>query len=260
MRRRRMPGVAMNVKHATLIAALIFLPIVGARAETDPRAILQASVTAMGGAAPFTSDATGTITITEGSTTRSGTLRTRTRGLKESNDTIDAQTHEERIYNDGSALERQGDLTRSLSKELAAGTSSSQFPLVALQALLAEPDNVFEYVGREAVEGRQTNHVRVRNTFSSRPDLQPMSEVTARDLWIDTSTRLPVKLALRRFDGRGGTYAVPVAFVYSDYRSVGGKLFPFHVEQNLNGTPYASIAITSVTFDTSVSDDVFDVR
>ncbi len=133
-----------------------------------PRALLEASVLAMGGSVPVTSVATGTVTITAGSEVRGGTIQTLTRGFVETNETIDtANRHEECVYARGRAAEKQGASRRRLQMELAVTSQSANFPLVLIANALNDPETAYEYVGADTADGQPAHHLRTWKTFAS---------------------------------------------------------------------------------------------
>ena len=98
------------------------------------------------------------------------------------------------------------------------------------------------------------NHVQVWNTYASQPNLQFLSPFSYREIWIDAKTGLPL------YSIREGTRAMPstaAETVYSNYQSVGGVLYPFQVSRSLNGTPWMTISIASVSFNAGLTDSTF---
>jgi len=229
-------------------------------ADTDAKAILQAAAAAMGGDAPTSSDATGQITITEGGATRSGMIRVLTSGVNKTSEILEANQHEEHIYNDGAGAHKLGEIVRELSIERSLSTYAVQFPLILIQRLLENPDTAYEYMGAESVDGVSGDHLRVWDTYASRPELVDLAQVSMREFWIDPASHLVNKIAFSRWNGRGAVFPIPTEARYSDYRSIAGKFYPFHVERTLNGSPWSSIQIDSVTMNCTVPDGAFSLE
>jgi hypothetical protein len=71
---------------------------------------------------------------------------------------------------------------------------------------------------------------------------------------------MPLKVAFKRFFGRGATYPIPCEVAYSDFRVVSGVAYPFHIEHILNGTAWATIVVNSVVVNAPVAADAFIVQ
>lgn len=229
----------------------------------DPKAIsiIQSAVNAMGGANPNDSSASGTVTITAGSETDSGTITILTRGSTQSVEQIATGNGTQKtVYSNGLANDSNHIAAKnSYSLELAASSQSTVFPLPMLSAILSSPDSALLYVGLENINDVACNHVQVWNTYASQPDLQFLSPFTYREIWIDAKTGLPMKIAYSIRDGSGAVPSTAAETVYSNYQKVGGVLYPFQVSRSLNGTSWMTISITNVAFNTGVTDSTFSI-
>ena len=143
---------------------------------------------------------------------------------------------------------------------MAASSQSPNFPLPLLVATLSNPDFALEYVGQETLDGLTVYHIRFWNTYFSSLRLQYLSEFSVKDLWIDAASGLLTKLSYDQREGGGATPRIRVGASYSDYRDVGGVLYPFLIKRIYNGTPWATIKITNVTLGASVSDADFQIE
>ena len=229
----------------------------------DPRALvlLQQSLAAMGGVVPADSVATGTVTITAGSKTDTGTIRILTRGLSQSVEEFDLPDGKwSDIFSGGLGAHKAADKLEEQSLEWACSAQSASFPLVLISSFLNNPDSAFEYVGLEESGGAKLHHIRITNTFASNAKLKHLSEFSIRDLWLDAASGLPRRLSYERRAAGGAEPRIPMEVRYSDFRTVAGILYPFRIEKDFNGTPWATIKVSSVTFSTSLTDLVFAVR
>ena len=231
--------------------------------QRDSQAVqlLSQAVAAMGGNAPGSSLATGTIDLVEGSLQETGRIRIATRGLIETREEI--QTNRglrARVYAKGLAAKVSGFERDTLTLEMAASSRSPNFPLPLLGATLSNPDFALEYVGQETLDGLSVHHIRFWNTYFSSPRLQYLSEFSVKDLWIDAASGLPTRLSYDQREGGGATPRIHVGASYSDYRDVGGVLYPFLIKRIYNGTPWATIKITNVTLGAGVSDADFQIE
>jgi hypothetical protein len=231
--------------------------------QRDPQALLllQRALAVLGRTVPADSVATGSVALVEGSKSESGTIRILTRGLDQSAEQI--QTPDESrsiVYSQGRGNRIDNSGTTAFTLELAASSQTPCFPLVLVATALNNPDYAFQYLGLEPLGGAQAHHLRVWNTFSSNTKLQRLAEFTAKDLWIDAASGVPLKLSFTERPGGGAASRIPVVVFYSDYRSLGGVLYPFRVDKSFNGTPWAKITIAQVAFNTGLTDADFPVQ
>jgi hypothetical protein len=226
----------------------------------DPTAIalLQESVGAMAMSAPSDSSATGTINVVEGSTNQSGSISIQTRGTGESAEIINLPEEQRSvIYSYGEAKEVNGTESVNLPLELILVDQSADFPLPLLSAILGNTDETFRYIGQETLDGTTVQHILVWNSFASKPRLQKLAPLSTRDVWFDSASHLPVKVAYSRRAGRGAVPAVPVEIDFSGYKNVDGVLYPFQINKSYNGTPWQTITIQNVSFNTGLTDSQF---
>jgi hypothetical protein len=122
---------------------------------------------------------------------------------------------------------------------------------------LSDEDIAFELVGTETLDGRDVYRVRVWRQYSQEPKLQQLSQFSQFALFIDAKTFLVLRYSV----SEGGTETTPPLYrldaFFSDYRDVGGALYPFHIERHLNGTPWATILIDQVSLNTGLTSDQF---
>jgi hypothetical protein len=230
------------------------------RREPQAAALLEATVSAMGGTIPVDSVATGNVTIVAGSQTSTGATRILTRGTNQTS--IQFQTTNVNwsvIYSNGQANRVDTTGTRVLPMELAASSQCLYFPFPFLSGLLNNSEVSLQYVGQESLDSSPANHIRVQNTYASSPSLQFLSDFTTTDIWLDASTALPVRISLTRRNGGGSSPKIPISFSYSNYKIIAGVLYPFSIQEFLTGTLWAATSIQSVTFNTGLSEKDFPV-
>lgn len=229
----------------------------------DPQALalLQRSVQVMGGAAPSDSVATGNVTIVAGSQTSTGTIRILTRGTNLSSEQITLpQSTYSVTYSAGLANETNNSATASIPIERTVTSQSVCFPLPFLAAALANPDESIQYVALESVGQQSLQHLRIQNTFVSRPDFQQFSGFATFDLWLDADTSLPERISFVRRNGSGATPRISLDAYFSTYQTTSGVAYPTQINLSLNGTHWTTITITSVAFNTGLTDSSFSVQ
>src|SRR5262249_33624214 len=163
-------------------------------AERDDHAValLQGAVHAMGATTPSDSVAVGNVTSVAGSATSTGSVRILTRGTSQTLEQIALPKSTTTLtYSGGLAGQTVKSVTTNLPLELAASSQSVFFPLPFFAGALANPDVSIQYVGLETLNQESVQHIRLQNSFASRPKLQFLTDFTITDLWLDASSGLP---------------------------------------------------------------------
>jgi hypothetical protein len=257
---------------ARLLLSLLFLFSTSPRlnsqqssapAQRDPQAIaiLQQAVAAMASSSPADSSATGTVTVVEGSTTQQGTIQILTLGVTQTSETLMLSGGSRgTIYSNGDALETTGTQSANPPLELIVTDQCADFPLPLLQAFLTTADEAITYVGAETLNGQAVQHVQVWKTFSAKPKLQKLAPFSTRDIWFSSSSGLPVKISYKRRAGGGSVPGILVEISYSNYTNVNGVQYPFQISKSLNGTPWTTITISNVSFNSGLTASQFQVE
>jgi hypothetical protein len=229
----------------------------------DPQAIaiLQHAVAAMAITVPADSSATGTVTVVEGSTTQTGSIHILTRGTSQTAETITLPDSQRAVvYSNGDAIETSGGQSANPPLQLIVTDQCADFPLPLVLSALNNSDEAFQYVGSETLNGILVQHVRVWNSFASKPLLSGLAPFSTRDIWLDPTSGLPLKLTYSRRAGGGAVPAFPVEIFFSNYTKVNGVLYPFGIKKSYNGTPWQVITVQSVSFNTGLTDARFAVE
>lgn len=229
--------------------------------DAQALAILQQAVSAMG-TPPTDSLATGEVTVTAGSSTETGSIEILTRGVEQTLERrITPSATSEFVYSAGLASASDGQTRKGSSLEWAQTAQSTVFPLPLLAGGLQNPDIAFAYVGQDTVEGTLASHIQFWNTFASNPQRQALASLPRRDVWISTTTGLPLRISFTEQDGRGWT--VPktrIETTYEKYQAVSGVMYPLLIDETLNGSQWLTITITNVALNTGLSDSNFPLE
>jgi hypothetical protein len=234
----------------------------GTAVQRDAQAValLQQSISAFGPVQPSDSTATGSVTITAGSSTNQGTVTVMTRGTAETSIQFQVPNNSwTAIFANGEANKVESSQTTVYSLELAATSQCLYFPLPYLYSVLSNPDYSVQYVGQEALGASSTIHIIVQNTFNSSAAYQFLSPFTTADIWFDATTSLPVKIGMVRRNGGGSAPRIPFSVGYSNYQSVSGVQYPFTVQEYYTETLWATTNIQSVVFSSGLTDNNFPV-
>jgi hypothetical protein len=231
--------------------------------QRDPQAVsvLQKAIAAMGGAVPADSTATGTLTIVAGSETDQGTIRILTRGTTQTSVQIQTPTRSwSEVFSDGGAahIGSTGAATL-LPMETAATSQSAFFPFPFLANALSDSDESCHFLGTEKLNGANVSHVVIWNTYASIPQLQALAEFSATDVWLDSTTALPVRIAFLRRDGGGAAPKIAHQVDFSDYRALSGVLYPYQIQESVNGTTWATMTLQTVNVNAGLTNADFPV-
>jgi hypothetical protein len=229
--------------------------------DTQAIAILQQSVATMASIAPTDSTASGTVTIVEGSTTQSGSIQILTRGTSQTAETLTLPDGKrEVVYSNGDAKEINGSGSANPPLELIVSDQCPDFPLPLLLSALNNSDESFRYIGQETLNGVAVQHVQIWNSFASKRRLQKLAPFSLKDIWIDIQSGTPLKIAYSRRAGGGAVPAIPIEVTFSNYTKVNGVLYPFQINKSMTGTPWQTITIQSVSFNTGLTATQFQVE
>lgn len=256
-------------RYPLLAAALVLVTARPALCQTstaptrDPEAValVQKAIAAMG-AVPTDSTATGTVTLTAGSSTQTGTIEILTRGIDQSFERMTTPTiTSEFVYSSGLANASDGKTRKASSLERAQTAQSTIFPLPLLASALQNPDTAFTYLGEENIDGADAVHLQFWNTFASDPQRQWLASLPKKDVWISTATGLPLRISYTVQDGRGPTVPTQrIETTYEKYQSISGVTYPLAITRTLNGSPWLTITITQVAFNNGLSDSNFPLE
>lgn len=74
-----------------------------------------------------------------------------------------------------------------------------------------------------------------------------ISAVSARTVYLDPQTLLPLSMTYSEHPGNNTFVNMPVEVDYSNYQTVGGVTVPFHIVKKLNDAPILDITLRQVT-------------
>ncbi|MCI0627887.1 MAG: outer membrane lipoprotein-sorting protein [Acidobacteria bacterium] len=253
----------LSLSFTFLPAALVSQEQAAPSVSRDPQAVavVAHALQAMGGAAPTDLTASGKIELVEGSKKETGTIRLKARGPDQlSEEVMTSDSQRSVVLSKGRGLEKAGEKQSRVSLQLSLSSEATSLPVISLSAALTNPDTAFEYLGVENLGGINTHHIGYWNTYASNPNRAILAEFSIKDVWIDSSTLLPVRLAYDRRAAGGAADRIAVEVLFADYRSVSGALIPFAIAKSFNGTPWATIVFESVAVNTGLSESDFPVQ
>lgn len=114
------------------------------------------------------------------------------------------------------------------------------------------------YVGQETHNSVAVQHLSISQQPADSSDtaalLQHLSQM---DLYLDSSTFLPIALAFNIHPDDNALLDIPVEIRFSDYRSVNGAQVPFHVQKFLNNGLILDLQFQTATLNTGLSASSF---
>jgi hypothetical protein len=277
-------GGRMRSAHFGLLLSIVFLncPVWAqqtqppslaqpdAQQTTQGSAVLQRSLTALfGGTSINDVLLNGSVTVTNGMTTESGTIMLVATSGGQSKTTL---TMPSGLYTDirnytssghtGTITAPDGSQTLSLDA-LQSPHPAWFFPAFLMSSTLTATDYDLSYAGREQRVGATVDHATFWNHPIGVPPLVALAfqTDTQQDIYIDSSSSLPVSLALNL----PGTYqdtsiqhwnksvTVPEEIRFSDYRPVQGCVIAFHIQVYIARNLFYDIQISSASVNAGVA-------
>lgn len=230
----------------------------------DPQALslLEASIKTMGGATPADSTATGTVTQTIGAESQQGTIQLLTKGTNQSSEAINLPNFTQTTaFASWMGSQATGSAApQDISAQLAASSQTAIFPLPLIAGAVANADESFQYLGVETIGARSAQHIRIWNTFASKTRLQFLAALTSRDIWLDAVSNFPIKISFTQQSAIGAVPKLLIELVFSNYTQSSGIAYPEQIAKSINGTPYLTISIQSMVFNTGLTDSNFPVN
>lgn len=109
-------------------------------------------------------------------------------------------------------------------------------------------------VEQEVLDQTPVEHLRI--DFSS---ADPNHSVKQQDWYVSRATGLPLRIDYRVPSTLDALSFEKASATFSDFRKVDGVLFPFHIDVSQNGKPASSVTIDSITTNPTLSSSSFDL-
>jgi hypothetical protein len=129
------------------------------------------------------------------------------------------------------------------------------FPALMLPRMGTFQRSAFTFAGSETLDGRAVEHLTASQQF---PNLsgeiaklfQHLSQV---EIYLDSSTLLPVALAFNTHLDNDALVDIPVVVRYSNYRIVNGVQVPFHVQKFMNNSLVLDLQFQEATLNSGLT-------
>jgi hypothetical protein len=141
-------------------------------------------------------------------------------------------------------------------------TDTGWFPIFALTNSISGTNGLLTYVGQETKNGGSVIHISYSQQFPNLPATVAAlwQHSTHLDMYLDSSTLLPVALDFNTHPDDNQALDIPVEFLFSDYRSVGSLTIPFHIQKYLNGSLFLDVQFQSITTNSGLSSSSFGLQ
>jgi hypothetical protein len=144
-----------------------------------------------------------------------------------------------------------------LSQHNLMTDSSWFFPALTLGKLISSQGSTVSFVGQETRDGASVVHLTASQQFPA-PDVPAeiateMQHLSQMDIFLDSSTQLPVALAFNQHPDDDMGLDIPAEVRFSDYRAVNGVQVPFHIQRYLNNSLILDIQLQAATLNSGLT-------
>lgn len=237
-------------------------------ASSDPQAIALATkaVAALTDGKPITDvTLTGTATRTAGSDVETGTITLQALGYANSRmDFAGSNGNRTEIRNSSSGVPHGSWIGPDASNHAMASHNCMTdavwfFPALSILSQISQPNVVATYLGQETRNGSPVQHIRFVTTplHASLAASAFLASLTAEDIYLDSSSLLPVAVDFNTHADTNVALDVPVEIDFSEYEARSGIWVPLKIEELLNGGPFLDVSIDSVELNSGLSDSNF---
>jgi len=159
----------------------------------------------------------------------------------------------------GSLKDSSGNVT-AIPFANAVNLGALTVPILEVNAVLNDPAVAISYVGQVTLNGKQVYDIRIQRNFDSQTDPNgTLSKFRSRDFFIDSASFQIVETKDMTHPTDRTTDQYSHAVVFSDYQSIAGVLVPFSVTEEVTGQQTWTITLTSMNFNTGLTDSDFEL-
>jgi hypothetical protein len=134
-------------------------------------------------------------------------------------------------------------------------------PAIAITRVLSSSGYVTTYIGQEIRNSATIQHVALYLPSATSADVAPLLQhLTQIDLYLDSSTLLPVAMTFAIHPDNNALLDIPVEVRFSDYRAVNAAQVPFRVQQFINNSLFLDFQAQSTIVNTGLAASTFSVQ
>ncbi len=132
------------------------------------------------------------------------------------------------------------------------------FPAHAVSHALSASGYVVNYIGHETKDSLAVEHLAFyqKKSGSSHAELL-MQRLTQADIWLDSSTLLPVAMAFNIHPDNDAGLDIPIEVRFSGYRLVNGAQIPFHIQRFINNGLALDLQFETAVINSGLSSAAF---
>lgn len=132
------------------------------------------------------------------------------------------------------------------------------FPKFTLANLTSSSNIVLTYAGQETRNGASVIHISASEQFPNLSDDSSslMQHLTQVDVYLDSSTLLPVSYLFSSHPDDNALLDIPTEIRYSNFQSVDGAQIPLHIQKYMNNMLLVDLQFQNATLNTGLTDAV----
>jgi hypothetical protein len=119
------------------------------------------------------------------------------------------------------------------------------------------------YIGQEIVDGVSVQHVRLNRIVPGDASGKTNSLVlhlSQTELYLDANSFLPIGVKYNIHPDNNAAIDIPVEIKYSNFKSVGGVMIPFHIQEFIQNSLHLDIQLTNTAVNSGLSASQFQVQ
>ena len=264
-----------------MLAAWLLSVAVSSSAQQAPTAVTQdpaalvlvaKSLVALGGGTTISDiTLTGTATRVAGSDSGSGTVTLKALGTSSSRIDLSLSdgTFSEIRTSPNSAPQGQWLAANGAYNSMAMHNCFTDaawfFPALTVLSQTSNPYLTIAYVGQTTKNGIQVQQLHfaftsIVSATSVAGLADPLIALSSTDVYLDSSSLLPVALAFYTHPDNNSVVNIPVEVDFSNYQTVNGIQVPYHIQKFLNGSLYLDMTIQSAALNSGLTVSVFSAN
>lgn len=155
-----------------------------------------------------------------------------------------------------------GGLPHAISLHNLMTDSAWFFPALVISRLASSKKMALSYIGQETKNGHSVLHITATSqlTSDSAEFVTLMQHLNQIDLFLDSTSMLPVALAFNVHPDDNLNVDIPIEIDFSDYRATNGVQVPYHVQKYLNNGLVLDLEFQTVELNRGMSASVFQVQ
>lgn len=136
------------------------------------------------------------------------------------------------------------------------------FPALSALSQVSDSNFVVTYVGQETRQGASVQHLRfiLQSPTAPASGNQMLAQLSATDVYLDSSSFLPVALAFNAHPDNNALIDIAVEVDFSNYQAVQGAQIPFRIQKYVNGTLFLDLTIQNATVNSGLTSSAFSVN